>query len=276
MAKIPKFNSLNIIFEKGMIEQNHRSYIGYSSLGQECMRKTWYSFRWVKTSHIDRRVQRIFDRGHAEESIILQELADKGVKSYGYQCEVIDKTGHIKGHIDAALLNVPTAEKTEHLFEAKTMKASKFKEYLVKGLKKFNPAYWQQIHSYMGHLNITRCLYVVTNKDNEERDYKRIEFDKDQFEEGEKRGFFILTSENPPDRLPNSSSTFFECKWCEYKGICHLNVKVEKNCRTCKYWDIENDGKFKCSFWDMNLFESDQKDMSVCSGIDYELSDSYV
>jgi len=99
----------------------------------------------------------------------------------------------------------------------------------------------------MGHLNLTRCLYVVVNKDTEERDYQRIKFSKEQFKEGERTAFNIITSERAPPKMANASKNFFECKWCEFNGVCHKGDTPLKSCRTCIHWDIEEEGKFSCS-----------------------------
>ncbi len=277
MAKLPIIeNDLNFIMEDGMVRQDKRDYVGYSSIGQKCVRKTWYSFRWVKTTYVNKRIQRIFDRGNLEEDRVAQDLTNKGCSVVLKQSEVIGYAGHVKGHIDGVVVGVPTAEKTDHLFECKTMKASKYKEYLKVGLKIFSSAYWQQIHSYSGKLRLKRILFVACNKDTEERDYKRINYDKDQFEIGEKIASFILMSDSAPERLPNSSPTYFHCKWCDYSDICHKGARVEKNCRTCKYWDIEDEGKFSCSKHNLPLSTLDQGLMSLCYTNDYELSESYV
>jgi len=276
MAKLPKMEiTINHIMEDSLINQEYRSYIGYSGLGHECMRKVWYDFRWVKSRSIQPRIQRIFDRGNWEEERVFASLIDKGVIVSQKQIEVIGPARHVKGHIDATLLGVPTAEKTWHLFEGKTMKDSKFKQYLKLGLKKFEPAYWQQIHSYMGKLNLTRCLYVVTNKDTEERDYQRIKFDSDQYEEGEKRGFYILTSEGPPEKVNLATSTYTICKFCNYSNICHKKAPVDKNCRTCTHWDIEENGAFSCSKKNQFITKEGQLTMKLCGGQEYKLDEVY-
>lgn len=275
--KIPKFEkTINFIMEEDKILLEHRNYLGYSGLGDPCARKTWYSFRWVKDIYITPKIQRLFDRGFIEEPRVCKDLIKKGCTITGDQQEVVGITGHSKGHTDGTIIGVPTAEKTPHLLEGKTMKNSKFTEYLKVGLKKFSSNYWQQIHSYMGHLKLTRCLYVVTNKDTEQRDYKRIPFDKDQFEQGETLAFSIITSEKPPERIPNASPTFYLCKFCDYSDICHENAPVKKSCRTCQHWDIENDGVFGCSLWGAKFHTTHwQEDMLLCKEKDYKLSDAH-
>ena len=247
MAKIEKFNTINSIMEEGMIQSSKRSYLGYSGLGGKCMRKIWYDFRWVSTDEASRRMNRIWDRGHLEETRIVLDLARVGCHVTEQEFEVVGVTGHVRGHGDGKAVNVPTMDPAMvFLFEAKTMKHSSYIKYIKEGLQRYSSTYWQQIHSYMGHEKLPACLYVVTNKDNEERDYKIINFDKSQFEEGERIGFNIITAEEPPPKMPNASSTFFECKWCCHNKVCHKGEPVERNCRTCKHWDIEDGGNFSC------------------------------
>ena len=272
MAKIEKFNTINSIMEKGDVPQEKRNYLGYSGVGGKCARKVWYSFRWADDVIIPRRVHRIFQRGDLEEERVINDLNRVGCTVSGAQREVVGITGHARGHIDGIAEGVPTAEKTPHLFECKTMKAAQYKKYLNEGLQRFNPAYWQQIHSYMGHLDLKRCLYVVVNKDTEERDFQRIEFSRDQFEEGERTAFNIITSEEPPNKLPNASRSFFECRICGYNDVCNSGKEVSRNCRTCKHWNIEEDGKFSCELYGEWLDRD--KQLKGCES--YELDKAYI
>ena len=234
--------------EAGDITSKKRTYLGYSGVGGNCMRKIWYSFRWVCEDKASRNMNRIWDRGNLEEPRIIADLKRVKCNVHSRELGVTGITGHARGHVDGICTGVPTAVyNLEHLFEAKTMKHSSYVKYLKDGLRKYSSTYWQQIHSYMGHLNLPACLYVVTNKDTEARDYKIIPYDQAQFEEGERIAFNIITAEVPPPKMQNASKNFFECKWCAFKDVCHNGVKVDRNCRTCKYWDIEPEGKFSCS-----------------------------
>jgi len=259
MAKIEKFNTINDIMEEGMIDSVPRTYLGYSAIGDKCMRKLWYGFRWVAPDSASRRMNRIWDRGHIEEGRIITDLARVGCTVIDQEFEVVGITGHARGHGDGKVCDVPTVmEGKELLFEAKTMKHSSFVSYIKKGLQQYSPAYWQQIHSYMGHEKLPACLYVVVNKDTEERDYKIIEFDEAQFQEGERIAFSIITADVPPPRMANASKNFFECKWCAFSKVCHSEAPVAENCRTCKCWDIEENGKFTCSQYDIDLDKDQQ------------------
>ena len=262
MAKIDLIHTINDIMEQGEVVSPRRSYLGYSGIGGNCARKTWYSFRWVGAESASRRMNRIWDRGHLEESRVADDLARVGCVISDAEGEVVGITGHVKGHFDGLATGVPLEDPEEILlFECKTMKQASYKKYIKVGLKKYSATYWQQVHSYMGHMKILKCLYVVTNKDTEARDYKIIDFDEDQFNEGERIALNIITAETPPDRIPNASPMYFECReMCSFSDVCHKGKEVDKNCRTCKHWDIEDDGIFSCSFHNEELSKQEQTD----------------
>lgn len=248
MAQIPKHNDLNALMDEGFIDGEDRDYLGYSGLGHPCGRYLWYGFRWAFVKKIPLRINRIFRRGDIEEKRVTESLAEKGCTIYEAGAEVVGVTGHAKGHIDGKAIGVPFFEEKKHLFECKTMKASAYVKYLKEGLRRYSPPYWQQIQSYMGHMKLDRCLYVVVNKDTEERDFKRIKFDKAQFKEGESKAFDIITSASPPQRMPVASKTYFECKWCDAYKQCWQDAPIRVTCRTCQHVEFEDDGIVSCSF----------------------------
>lgn len=264
MADITEFkNKVEHAIEFGLNKQEQRPYLGYSGLGNPCMRKLWMDFRWCYTGTIEPRIQRLFNRGNAEEDIIIADLENAGMKVSNREAEITGLAHHVLGHIDGEVMQVPDYEMQVLLLEMKTMKASKFKEYLKGGLKKFSPTYWGQIHSYMGKRKLKNCLYVVTCKDDEMRDYKIIPFCQDTYDQMEAVSVNVLTSEEIPDRI--GKSTWFACKICSAKGTCHGGSAVNRNCRTCKYSDIEELGKWSCSYYESpcELSVSEQREGCV-------------
>lgn len=272
MAKIPKRDVLKELLEEEQVLQEFRPYIGMSGLLGHCPREIWYNFHWSCDRFIAKRVARIFERGDLEEARVVFDLTKIGIvctEVLDDQIELVDETGHIKGHPDGKASRIPTAPKTIHLLEVKTMKDSLYKTYLKKGLKVSHPAYWGQVHTYMGKEGLKRCLFVATNKDTEERHYERIKYDKEVHDQCMSIGFDILTAEHPPKKI--GDATWFECKWCACKGICHKGEPIKKTCRSCKHVNIEMEGRWSCSKndWDLNY----DAQMLACE--DYELSEVY-
>ena len=58
----------------------HRSHLGASSIAEECWRKLWSNFRWLKLDEADPRMRRLWNRGHREEEIFEQFLLWAGVR----------------------------------------------------------------------------------------------------------------------------------------------------------------------------------------------------
>ena len=273
MAKIPPRQDILVeALENGQVELEYRGYIGMSSLLGNCTRKMWYDFHWAYPRFVTRRTNRIFDRGHLEEARVVADLREAGMIVTGClenQAEFVDSTGHIKGHSDGRVDNVPSAPKTPHLLEVKTMKDSQYKSYLKKGLAVSHPYYWSQIHTYMGEAKLTRCLFVVTNKDTEERSYIRYDYEPEIHKEALNVGFQVLTAEIPPKKI--GEATWFACKMCNAREICHKGADIKVTCRSCKFVDIEMEGKWSCNKHNRELSTIEQ--MDACS--DYSLSEVF-
>lgn len=65
-------------------ENENRSHLGFSLIGDECMRKLWYGFRWCQMPKPDPRVKRLFDRGHKEEERFIDYLTGIGCIVYPF------------------------------------------------------------------------------------------------------------------------------------------------------------------------------------------------
>jgi len=262
----PPRNPVKSAIESKTYPQEKREYLGMSGIGCNCARQQWYGWRWAKDLQVRARVNRIFKRGDLEEPRIIADLEAIGILFSDEQLEIRDVTGHSRGHIDGIVNNVPGCEKTEHLVEFKTMKNSKFNEIKKKALllgfndalKIINSAYWCQIQAYMGYLGLTRCLYVISNKDNEERLYERIKFIPEQFLLIKNRIMDILSRECPPNRI-SEREDWYECKWCDFNSVCFNHELPLKNCRTCKFVNLIDNGGWQCSFnKNKNLSKDDQ------------------
>lgn len=58
--------------------------LGASQIGRECERQLWYGFRWATMGEaFDGRMLRLFNRGHREEAVFVEELR-------GIGCDVRD------------------------------------------------------------------------------------------------------------------------------------------------------------------------------------------
>jgi len=249
MVAIPKETfvlKIEEAIENQTIVQQPRPYFGISGIGSSCARDLWYSFRWATESKITPRQQRLFNRGHREEPIIIKDLIAIGCEVKNRQKGMTTGYGHIKGHIDGTVSNVPDASKTEHLLELKTANNSNFKSIKKDGIEKSKPDYFAQVQCYMHLLKLKRTLFVVVNKDNDERYYERIRYDKEVAEKYFARAEDIILSEFPPTRIGGAS--WYECKWCDHYLLCQYDEEPLKNCRTCQHLDMHKGGRWRCSY----------------------------
>ncbi len=58
----------------------------------------------------------------------------------------------------------------------------------------------------------------------------------------------IIGSKVPPSRIAENPS-YFDCKYCTYKGVCFDGEPVEKNCRSCKYATPVENAEWHCGRW---------------------------
>lgn len=258
MAKLPIDTRLKVEhqIEDGLIKQDLRPYLGISRIGAKCARALWYGFRLCSQSAITPRVNRLFQRGHREEEIIQADLRKIGIWHHDDQKEVIAGNGHIKGHIDDLLDFIPDAPKTTHLGEYKTHNDKSFKDLKNKGVKLSKPVHYAQMICYMKLLKLKRGLYIAVNKNDDARYYERISANDKKADELIQRGIDIISTEISPERI--GESTWFECKWCGHYEICHFGELPLKNCRTCEYCDIHDEGKWRCSSYKIELAFSQQ------------------
>jgi len=277
MAKLPDFTntiaSLMAHRDTEEIVGKPRTYLGMSGIGGECMREQWYGFHWCSEKKHPRRVQRIFERGDWEEQRLIRDLTEIGVECYRLdkignripitgapgekQEEVIGFARHCMGHTDGRCMGVPDAPKAEHLSEFKTANDKNFKLFAKKGVEEAHPTYYGQMQRYMHGLGLTRALFAVTNKNDESRYWERVPYRKDFAEDLERKEQHIVMSDSPLDKI--GGPTWFKCKWCDQKEICHHGDAPLQNCRTCDHSDIENEGKWTCSYKEKEISTEEQR-----------------
>lgn len=220
---MPKTGTLKLIDDAILArskKEKSRDYMGGSILGTECDRQLWYSYKrpWKVD---DARLQRIFDMGNIIEDYVVELLKDAGITVFdkdanGEQFGFVD--GKIAGHSDGVLVGLPESS-VPHLFECKSAKSTQYKKVEKVGVAKWNEKYWAQVHVYMQKLKLTRCLFVVMNKDTQELYLERITYDRHVANHYLLRGHEIAAMEEEPQRKYNSK-TFYKCKFCNFAKEC--------------------------------------------------------
>ena len=270
MAIIPKRNAIKELLDsREILVDKPRPYLGYSGMANACQRALKYGFHWCYDRSHPARVERIFRRGDYEETVLEAEFKAIGIKMYDDQLGVSGGHGYARGHIDGKVEGVPGYPDETMLLEIKTMNDKRFKEYNKKGLREISPTYYGQIMSYMGKLGMKKVLYVVSNKNDENRSYDIIEFDEDEYNRLEDVANVIPVMTELPEKI--GGKTWFSCKYCDSRQICHYGADIKKTCRSCKNISLEGNGKWGCAIGSNDLDYNEQ--LSACDN--YELDEMF-
>lgn len=241
--------SYHVHIEKDDVQ---RPYLGLSGIGDTCHRKVWYQWRHVLKPSFPPRIHRLFRRGDREEYVFMWLLKGIGVEIFerdenGKQFSVSDVEGHVRGNLDGV---GKFPEKFGHvepvLLEYKTASEKKFNEFVKLGVKKANPKYFGQLQSYMGHMELTGACFMVVNKNTDDLHIEFVPFDKYYFRRVVAKSEEIVNSLEPPMKLSNNPS-WFECRFCNFHGICHKGEAALKSCRSCKFASPGPDRSWVCA-----------------------------
>ena len=229
-----------------------RWHMGVSTLGQECDRRLWYSFRWISREKFSGRMLRLFRRGHLEEDQLIADLQAIGVVVSGQQTR-LEFGKHVAGSIDGiAESGVPGAEKTRHLLEFKTHNKKSFDELEKNGVKIAKKQHWIQMQVYMHGLGLERALYIAVCKDDDRLHTERVYYNKDDAERYIIRGQQIALLDEPPARL-SEKPEFFGCKFCSAWDQCHgsrMLAVEDVHCRSCAHSTATEAGTWTCGLAD--------------------------
>lgn len=243
-------------------DTTQRGYLGLSAIGHPCERHLFYSFRMAETRKLPASSLRAIEDGHASEAVMVKRLRmipgvtlhDTDPDTKG-QIAVQAVGGHVRGHLDGAMLGVVEAPKTWHVFEAKAVNPEKFKKLqkLIadKGEKQalaaWDDTYWHQAQAYMGLTGMSRHMLVVASPGGRDYVSARTEFDTNAFSSLMQKAERIVQAAVPPLRM-SEDPEFYLCGWCAYKGICHGQDAPQVNCRTCAHStpEMDGDGRWTC------------------------------
>lgn len=224
-----------------------RTHLGASIIGGSCDRQLWYSFRWVEKAHPEPKMLRLWNRGHLEEARFYALLMTAGVQTWmndpttGKQFKVSTVGGHFGGSGDGVSYGVPDVPGIYVLNEFKTHNDKSFQELVRKGVQDAKPAHYVQMNTYMKGMGLSWALYMAVNKNDDGLHAEVLSYNQQVADTYEQRAVYIIFSPAPPKGISNSPS-WYECKFCDFKNVCHYNKAPARNCRTCKYAEIINGG----------------------------------
>lgn len=249
----------------------HRYHLGASVLGRSCVREVWYKFHWWHAVRHTGRLLRLFNRGHREESHVVENLRKIGavvedVDVAGNQYKHTSLWGLLGGERDAAVSNLESfGLDGKGLLEIKTHGEKSFKALQDKGLLTSKPEHFIQMQMYIAWFELDWGLYYAVNKNTDEVYVAFVPRRPEVADQYTKRAREIITSPLPPKRI-SDDPTWWVCRFCDYKRHCHgesndngkelVVAQPDKNCRTCEHVELrlgdENDPSghaWVCNLW---------------------------
>jgi CRISPR/Cas system-associated exonuclease Cas4 (RecB family) len=267
MPKLNIDNTRQRIFDaiKSTGNERHSYRLGASWIGSECDRAIWYKLRWAKMSGFDGRMLRLFRSGKIAEEMLASDLRATGAEvlecdeETGEQFFHSDLNGHFVGYLDAVGKGFVESPETWHVIEFKTHNDKSFSDLEKNGVEKSKPQHYAQLQVYMGWTGMERALYVAVNKNNDDLHIERVKFVKKEFDALRQRAKEIIFATVAPDRMSDSPA-FWRCKMCEFSGICHQTGELaERNCRTCKHCQADEEGGWSCALHRKILTKQEQE-----------------
>ena len=210
--------------------------VAMSDAINECDRAIWYKLHWAAPAKpFDGPGASKLATGLEWERRLIDDLAKIGVMFDHHQERVTLANGFLRGRCDATGTGFPEAPKTEHVIEAKSLKAEKFRAVVKHGVAKAIPDHYAQCQLYCHALGLTRAAYWCVNKDTDERHLERIEYDPVFCMNIVARIERIAAAQEPPARLHDNphAKAAFQCLYCPALAICHEGAFARVNCRTC-------------------------------------------
>lgn len=255
MSILPKSDPILDTLNNKTTKLLPRGYLGLSAIGEPCHRKLQYGHYWAYTREISARMNRLFNVGHKAEDDMIKDLERCGITVTERQESIIATAGHWRGHTDGC---GDDGEST-FLIEFKTHNDASFKSMQKKGVRESKPMHYAQMTAYMGYLSHKKGLYMALNKNTSEYYIEWVDFDDKYFKDLKRKEFEILASDQLLPKVGTGNKNWYECRFCEAKDVCHNGKEVERNCRTCKFCDVEDGGVWSCAIQDKDLESSDQR-----------------
>lgn len=271
MSEIPEIKSPVVLaIEAAWAARNDepRTYLGASILGHKCERRLWYDFRWAHDPEkFEGRMLRLFATGDIEEERVVADLRAIGVTvdtvdpATSEQWAVRFANGHGGGHADGRAINVPGAEKTEHLIEVKSHNDKSFKLLKKDGVEVSKASHYAQMQIYMHGLGLTRALYVAVNKNDDEIYVERVKYDAHAALALMAKAERIVGAHQAPAKLHDDpdAKMAWVCRSCPALGVCHEGQFARRNCRTCLNATPIDGGEWRCERFNRVLSIEDQK-----------------
>lgn len=258
MAVVDNINAA--INERCVQTPRYSRYVKPSSVGDECVARSWYAFRWAKLPRFDGQKTRQFERGNAEETIFINKLSLAGFQvdaidpmrvkrgKRNVQYKIAGLCGHLNGYIDGKIMHPQLTFGQWVLAEVKSMNNRRWGGFKRKGVLASDEKYAAQIMISLELTKLPWCLFFAINADTGELYTEIVEYSETVANITYAKARTVKESRQRPARKSDSAA-WHGCKMCDYADICHRKASVDVNCRSCIHAIAIDNGEWACEKW---------------------------
>ena len=234
--------------------EDPRTHLGASIIGHDCQAYAWNTFRWLRFEQFEGRMLRLFNRGHEEEARFIRWLRGVGFEvrdvepATGKQFRITGAKGHFGGSLDSMMKAPERYGIPGHLIwlgEFKTHNEKSFAKLQKSGVQAAKPQHFRQMCSYGRAYSFEWGLYCAVNKNTDELYFEIVKLDWRQADDLFRKAEGIIFSQLRPAKIAQSAE-YFDCKYCDFKGLCFGNEVPTKNCRSCSNAFPVDDAQWFC------------------------------
>lgn len=226
---------LNALIDEALVErnrqQNPRTYLGGSRIGEPCARKLVYEVTHTPIDDgkgFNGRTLQIFDVGHQFEALSISWLRSAGfdLRTHsrdGEQFGFVTANGRIRGHIDGVIVGGPNIGVAwPILWEHKALNARSWADTVRRGVRLSKPVYYAQLQIYMAYMQLERALFTALNKDTQELHHELVPLDVRAAQALSDKAVDVIRAAEAGELPPRiaASPDFYLCRWCAYAQRC--------------------------------------------------------
>lgn len=236
----PPRDRINHLIDAALMKKRRetpsRTYLGASSLGDECDRKVQLDY--IEANELNPpqpnnpepfsgQTLRIFATGHVFEPMVRDWLRSAGFeivdRANGRDIGYSHLDGKLKGHVDGVIHNGPLPTPYPCLWECKSLNEKNWQDVVKKGVQISKPIYAAQIALYQAYLDLTNpCLFTAINKNTQELHHELVPFNQKLAQDTSDKAVSIVKATKAGQLMPRAfaSSSHFKCKWCRWSDFC--------------------------------------------------------
>lgn len=172
-----------------------------------------------------------------------------GVNLSPQQFRVSDFGGHLGGALDGKINGLQKyGLEGKGLLEVKTHNTKSFVYVKEKGVIQAKPEHYAQMQTYMHYAKLGWALYLAVNKNDDDIYIEIVPYHPAVAQMYIARAYDIIFTAIPPPRI-NDDPSWWQCKLCSYKRVCHEGHPLDVNCRTCINIQPLENGSWRCNLF---------------------------